>query len=43
VSLGYKPPEAQKAVASVAGEGLTTEELVRAALRQIARQVEVIG
>ena len=41
VSLGYRPAEAQKAVAGVAGDGQTTEELVRAALRQIARQVEV--
>lgn len=41
VALGYKPVEAQKAVASVAGEDSSTEELVRAALRLIARQVEV--
>ena len=33
VSLGYKPADAQKAVAAVADKGATVEELVRAALR----------
>lgn len=41
VALGYKPHEARRAVASVAGEADSTEALLRAALRQIARLVEV--
>jgi Holliday junction DNA helicase RuvA len=42
VSLGYRPAEAQRAVAAVA-EGMAIasgEELLRAALKQIARQAE---
>lgn len=33
VSLGYKPQEASKAVAAVKGEGLSSEELIRSALK----------
>lgn len=40
ISLGYRPAEAQKAVAAVADEAETGEGLLRAALRQIARQAE---
>lgn len=40
VSLGYRPAEAARLVASVKAEGETTEELVRAALRRLARQSE---
>ncbi|MGE0622828.1 MAG: Holliday junction branch migration protein RuvA [Pseudomonadales bacterium] len=44
ISLGYRPMEAQRAVAAVAdladGAALTGEDLLRAALRQIARQAE---
>ena len=45
VSLGYRPVEAQRAVAAVA-EGMAVasgEELLRAALKQIARQAESGG
>ncbi len=45
VSLGYRPTEAQRAVAAVA-EGMAVasgEELLRAALKQIARQAEAGG
>jgi len=41
IALGYRPLEAQKAVEAVAGLADTTEEILRAALKQIARQVEV--
>ena len=46
IALGYRPQEAQKAVAAVAGAAdqdgaLSSEGLLRAALRQIARQTEV--
>ena len=41
IALGYRPAEAQRAIASVALENATTEELLRAALRHLARQVEV--
>ncbi len=42
VSLGYRPVEAQRAVAAVADElaMATGEDLLRAALKQIARQAE---
>lgn len=44
IALGYRPLEAQRAVAAVTGAGtgtaLTGEDLLRAALRQIARQAE---
>ncbi len=40
ISLGYRPAEAQRAVAAVADEAQTGEGLLRAALRQIARQAE---
>lgn len=33
ISLGYKPQEASRAVAAVKGEGLSSEELIRAALK----------
>ena len=41
ISLGYNPAEARKAVEAVVEGAVTTEELFRAALKQIARQVEV--
>lgn len=40
VSLGYRPAEAARLVQSVRAEGDTAEALVRAALRQAARQAE---
>ncbi|HEX7036434.1 MAG TPA: Holliday junction branch migration protein RuvA [Pseudomonadales bacterium] len=40
VALGYRPAEASRLVESIKGEGDTTEELVRAALRRVARQAE---
>lgn len=40
ISLGYRPAEAQRAVAAVADESDTSEGLLRAALKQIARQAE---
>lgn len=40
VSLGYRPAEAARLVQSVRAEGETAEALVRAALRQAARQAE---
>ena len=43
VSLGYKPAEAQRAVRTVEFEAATTEEIVRAALKRIARQTELAG
>ena len=41
ISLGYRPQEAHKAVEDVLDQADTTEDLLRAALKQIARQVEV--
>lgn len=43
VALGYKPAEAQRVVASVDTQALTTEEIVRAALKRLARSTEVAG
>jgi len=43
IALGYRPAEAHRAIAAVALENATTEELLRAALRHLARQVEVAG
>lgn len=40
VALGYKPQEAARIVENVAEEAFTTEEIVRAALKRIARQTE---
>jgi holliday junction DNA helicase RuvA len=40
VSLGYRPAEASRLIAVIKGEAETTEELVRAALRHLARQTE---
>lgn len=40
VALGYRPHEASRLVAAVKSEGDTVEALVRAALRQVARQAE---
>lgn len=40
VSLGYRPVEAARLVASIKDEADTAEELVRAALRRVARQTE---
>lgn len=36
IALGYKPPEASRAVRSVSGEDLSTEEIIRQALRAMA-------
>jgi Holliday junction DNA helicase RuvA len=41
IALGYRPAEAQRAVEAVSGEALTAEDLLRAALRQIAKLAEV--
>lgn len=40
ISLGYRPPEAARLVDSIRGEGDSAEELVRAALKRVARQAE---
>src|SRR5690606_12567979 len=40
IALGYRPSEASQLVDSIKAEGETTEELVRAALRRVARQAE---
>jgi holliday junction DNA helicase RuvA len=40
VTLGYRPAEAARLIASIKTEAETTEELVRAALRHVARQTE---
>ena len=40
VSLGYRPAEAARLVQSVEAEADTAEDLVRAALRRVARQTE---
>ncbi|MDA1073959.1 MAG: Holliday junction branch migration protein RuvA [Proteobacteria bacterium] len=42
VALGYKPAEAARIVENVADEAFTTEEIVRAALKRIARQSEAL-
>lgn len=36
IALGYKPPEASRAVRGVAGESLSTEEIIRQALMAMA-------
>jgi Holliday junction DNA helicase RuvA len=36
IALGYKPPEASRAVRAVSGQGLSTEEIIRQALRAMA-------
>lgn len=36
IALGYKPPEATRAVRGVSGEDLSTEEIIRQALRAMA-------
>jgi Holliday junction DNA helicase RuvA len=41
IALGYRPQEAQRAIDNVALKNATTEELLRAALKHSARQVEV--
>jgi Holliday junction DNA helicase RuvA len=41
IALGYRPAEAHRAVAAVIDSAASSEELLRAALRQIARQAEV--
>ena len=40
ISLGYKPAEAQRAVAGVAGDGISAEQMVKAALKRAAQLVE---
>jgi holliday junction DNA helicase RuvA len=40
VSLGYRPAEAARLIAGISTEAETTEELVRAALKHVARQTE---
>jgi len=40
VSLGYRPVEATRLIASIKAEADTAEELVRAALKRVARQGE---
>jgi Holliday junction DNA helicase RuvA len=37
VSLGYKPPEASRLVSKVEAEGLSSEEIIRAALKQAVK------
>jgi len=37
VALGYKPPEASRLVSKVEAEGLTSEEIIRAALKQAVK------
>ncbi len=37
VSLGYKPPEASRLVSKVETEGLSSEEIIRAALKQAVK------
>ena len=36
IALGYKPPEASRAVRAVSAQGLSTEEIIRQALRAMA-------
>ena len=38
IALGYRPPEASRMVRAVAGEGLASEDLIRAALKAAAPQ-----
>jgi Holliday junction DNA helicase RuvA len=33
ISLGYKPPEASRLISGVESDGLTSEEIIRAALK----------
>jgi Holliday junction resolvasome RuvABC DNA-binding subunit len=40
VTLGYRAQEAARLVASIRSEADTAEQLVRAALRRVARQTE---
>ena len=40
ISLGYKPAEAQRAVAGVAADGVSAEQMVKAALKRAAQLVE---
>jgi Holliday junction DNA helicase RuvA len=40
VSLGYRPQEAARLIASVKGEAEGTEALIRAALKRVAGQTE---
>lgn len=37
IALGYKPPEASRLVSAVSADGLSSEELIRAALKQAVR------
>jgi holliday junction DNA helicase RuvA len=37
VSLGYKPPEASRLVSKVESEGLSSQEIIRAALKQAVK------
>jgi holliday junction DNA helicase RuvA len=37
VSLGYKPPEASRLVSKVESEGLSSEDIIRAALKQAVK------
>ena len=37
ISLGYKPPEASRLVSKVEAEGLSSEEIIRAALKQAVK------
>jgi Holliday junction DNA helicase RuvA len=37
ISLGYKPPEASRLVSKVETEGLSSEEIIRAALKQAVK------
>ncbi len=37
IALGYKPPEAARAIAAVDGDGLSSEELIRQALKGMMR------
>lgn len=38
IALGYKPPEASRLVSAVQSEGLSSEELIRAALQQAVKR-----
>jgi Holliday junction DNA helicase RuvA len=38
IALGYKPPEASRLVSGVESDGLSSEELIRAALQQAVRR-----
>ena len=37
IALGYKPPEASRMVRSVKAEGLSSEEIIRAALKAVVK------